>query len=208
MEKKRLGMAVDTMRCIGCQTCAMACKFENNLPKNVWWNQAKTIGGTHADTPSGQFPAVKMSFFTLSCQHCDNAPCAKVCPTGATSVRDDGIVFMDTSKCIGCRYCMVACPYEGVRNFNWDEPTYNVDHAVGAANIQEHHKGTVDKCSLCYHRVDVGLEPACVANCPARARVFGDLSDSNSEISQLVATREYYQLQPEQGTRPSVFFLK
>ena len=121
MAKQRLGMVIDTARCIGCQTCAMACKFENNLPRGVWWNKAKTIGGSHADTPSGQFPQVRMDFFTFSCQHCDNAPCAKVCPTGATHVREDGIVMMQIDRCIGCRYCMVACPYEGVRNFNRSE---------------------------------------------------------------------------------------
>lgn len=208
MAKQRLGMVIDTARCIGCQTCAMACKFENNLPRGVWWNKAKTIGGSHADTPSGQFPQVRMDFFTFSCQHCDNAPCAKVCPTGATHVREDGIVMMQTDRCIGCRYCMVACPYEGVRNFNWDEPTYDVSHAVGGTGIQEHRKGTVDKCSLCYHRVDAGLEQACVHDCPARARYFGDFADPDSEVSRLIATRDYYQLMPDQGTHPSVYFLK
>ncbi len=208
MSTTRYGLVVDTRRCIGCQTCAMACKFENNLPKSVWWNQAKTVGGEHADTPEGAYPNLKMSFFTFSCQHCDNAPCAKVCPVGATYKREDGIVMQDTERCIGCRYCIAACPYEGVRNYNWDEPAYSVSHAVGAKGVQQHHKGTVDKCSLCYHRVDEGLEPACVHDCPARARHFGDLNDPESEVSKLVATREHFQLLPEEGTHPGIYFLQ
>lgn len=206
--KKRLVMLVDIKRCIGCNTCAMACKVENNVPNGIWWNRVLTIGGDQMDTPAGDYPHLQMHYITLACQHCENPPCTKVCPVGATYKRpEDGIVMQDYDRCIGCRYCMVACPYTGVRQFNWQAPQYNVDFPVGGEGVPLHQKGTVEKCIFCVHRVDQGLQPACIAVCPARARYFGDLNDPDSEVSQILAQRSYFQLLPEKGTNPSVYFL-
>ena len=208
MANKHYVMLVDTKRCIGCHTCSVACKLENNLPDGNWWNRTLTAGGDDIDTPEGIFPHLQMGFFTLACQHCENPACVKVCPVGATW-KDEatGIVMQDPEKCIGCRYCMIACPYTGVREFNWEEPQYSTGFAVGAAEAPEHQKSTVEKCTFCMHRVVQGLEPACIGVCPGRARHFGDLNDPDSEVSQLLRTRSYFQLLEEKGTNPSVYFL-
>ena len=205
---KRYGMVIDTKRCIGGNTCAVACKVENNLPNNVWWNRAMTIGGTHPDTPAGEFPNLNMEFLTLSCQHCENPACVKVCPVGATyKDGDTGVVRQDYDKCIGCRMCMAACPYTGVRSFNWEEPQHVADFAFGDVDVPAHEKHTVEKCVFCWHRLAKGVEPACLEMCPGRARFFGDLNDPESEVSKRIASREYKQLLPEEGTKPSVYYL-
>ena len=120
---------------------------------------------------------------------------------------ETGVVSQDYDKCIGCRMCMAACPYTGVRSFNWDEPAYIADVALGDADIPAHQKHTVEKCTMCWHRIARGEEPACVAGCPAYARFWGDLDDPESEVSKLIASREYKQLLPEEGTKPSVYYL-
>lgn len=205
---KRLGIVIDTKRCIGCHTCAVACKGENNLPNNVWWNRVLTQGGDHPDTPSGVYPNLSMSDLVVACQHCENPACTKVCPVGATyKDSETGIVCQDYDKCIGCRMCMAACPYTGVRSFNWDEPAYVFDFRAGDIDAPIHQKHTVEKCAMCKHRVDRGEEPACINVCPGRARFWGDLDDPDSEVSQLIATRPYRQLLPEEGTKPSVYYL-
>jgi molybdopterin-containing oxidoreductase family iron-sulfur binding subunit len=208
MDKKRFGMVIDTKRCIGCHTCAMACKVENNLPDGNWWNRTLTVGGESMDTPSGEFPNVEMGFVTLACQHCENPACVKVCPVGAT-YKDEttGIVMQDYDQCLGCRYCMVACPYTGVRVFNWEEPKYAAGFSVGSADIPVHQKNVVEKCMFCSHRLAKGRLPACVEACPARARRFGDLNDPESEVSQLLRKRSHFQLLAEKGTHSSVYFL-
>jgi molybdopterin-containing oxidoreductase family iron-sulfur binding subunit len=149
-----------------------------------------------------------MSYITLSCQHCENPACTRVCPVGAT-YKDEkaGIVHQDYSMCIGCRMCMAACPYTGVRSFNWEEPQYAIDVRLGDADTPEHQKHTVEKCTLCAHRIARGEEPACVDVCPARARHFGDLDDPHSEVSKLIVSRAYKQLKLEEGTNPSVYYL-
>ncbi|MFV0453267.1 MAG: sulfate reduction electron transfer complex DsrMKJOP subunit DsrO [Propioniciclava sp.] len=208
MTTKRLGMVIDTQRCIGCHTCAIACKAENNLPDGVWWNRVLTVGGDEMDTPAGTFPNVTMSFLTLACQHCENPPCVKACPVGATYKREeDGIVVQDYDKCIGCRYCVAACPYTGVRQFNWESPEYYQDFAVGDRDVPAHQTGVVEKCTFCSHRLARGEEPACVEVCPARARAFGDLNDPESPVSELLRTRSHFTLLPEKETKPSVYFL-
>ncbi len=204
----RLGMAINTKDCIGCHTCALACKTENNLPIDIWWNQTRTVGGEEIDTPSGLFPNTTMSYLTVSCQHCENPACTKVCPVGATfKDSETGIVRQDADKCIGCRMCMAACPYTSVRSFNWEEPQYHVDVTLGGANAAVHQKHTVEKCTLCYHRTSQGGEPACVSVCPARARTFGDYDDPDSEVSRLIRECEFMQLLPSEGTNPSVYYL-
>lgn len=202
------GFAIDTHRCIGCHTCAVACRMENNLPKELWWNRILTNGGEIMDTPEGVFPNVKMSYLPVACQHCENPACVKVCPVGATyKDPETGVVRQDYDKCIGCRMCMAACPYTGVRTFNWDEPQYAIDFAIGGADVPAHQKHTVEKCTMCWHRLADGKEPACIRNCPERARTWGDLDDPDSEISQLVSSRDCMQLLPEEGTKPSVYYL-
>ena len=208
MAEERLGLVIDTKRCIGCHGCAIACKVENNVPDDIAWNRILTVGGESMDTPAGIFPNVTMSFLPLNCQHCDNPACVKVCPVGATyKDPDTGAVRQDYDKCIGCRMCMSACPYTGVRSFNWEEPKYSVDFSVGDADVPTHQKHVVEKCTMCWHRLAKGLEPACVEVCPGIARHFGDFNDPDSEVSQLIRDREYMQLLPEMGTNPSTYYL-
>lgn len=208
MSTRRLGMVIDTKRCVGCGTCAMMCKSENNEPDGVWWNRVLTDGGDHLATPSGIYPNLRMENLTISCQHCDNPACVKVCPVGATYKDvEKGIVRQDYDKCIGCRMCMAACPYTGVRSFNWEEPKYSIGIATGDADVPRHQKHVVEKCTLCWHRIAKGLEPACIEVCPGRARHFGDLNDPVSEVSQLLKDRSSIQLLPERGTNPSVYYL-
>ena len=202
------GMVIDLKRCIACHSCSMACRYENNLPKNIWWNRVLTDGGVRMDVPRGTFPNLTITQFPMACQHCANPACIKVCPVGATyKDAETGVVRQDYDRCIGCRMCMAACPYTGVRSFNWEEPSYYLDFSLGSTDVPKHQKHTVEKCTFCWHRVAKGKEPFCIRNCPERARFFGDLEDPNSEVSKLVATRQYMQLLPDLGTRPSVYYL-
>lgn len=208
MSGSRYGFAIDTIRCVGCHTCSIACKIKNNLPDDVIWNRVLTNGGASMDTASGTFPNLSKEYVTVACQHCENPACVKVCPVGATfKDPDTGAVRQDYDKCIGCRMCIAACPYTGVRSFNWDEPTHSIGFAVGDTDAPEHQKHTVEKCTMCWHRLARGEEPTCVEACLAKARHWGDLDDPNSEISKLIASREYKQLLPEEGTKPSVYYL-
>mgnify|MGYP001776055046 CR=1 FL=1 len=205
----RYGMVISAKRCIGCNTCATACKVANNLPNDIWWNRALTVGGDSPDTAAGTFGRDNsMSWLTVSCQHCENPACVKVCPVGATwKDPETGIVRQDYDKCIGCRMCMSACPYTGVRSFNWEEPKHHVDFATGDADAPAHQKHTVEKCTFCYQRTAQGEQPACMELCPARARFWGDLDDPESEVSRLLQSNPHEQLLPEMGTKPSVYYL-
>ena len=150
MAESKLVMLVDTKRCIACNSCAVACKVENNLPKDVWWNRVMTVGGPHLDAPSGTYPNLEMYNVTVACQHCENPACVKVCPVGATyKDPETGVVRQDYDKCIGCRMCMSACPYNGVRSFNWEEPVYHLDFATGDQDVAPHQKHVVEKCTFC-----------------------------------------------------------
>lgn len=198
------GMAIDLKRCIGCHTCAMACKAANNIPEGVWWNRVLTDGGETMDTPKGEYPNLSMQFMAVSCQHCENPACVKVCPVGATyKDPETGVVRQDYDKCIGCRMCMAACPYNA-RVFNWSEPVRDPDFNYGDRDVPVRGKGVVEKCTLCKERTDRGDEPMCVKCCLAKARVFGDLDDPESEISRVIRERNATVLLPEQGTRPQV----
>ena len=202
------GMVIDTKRCVGCNACTVACKMANNVPQDIFWTRALTDGGDMMDTPAGEIPDISMRYNTVSCQHCENPACAKVCPVGATyKDPETGVVRQDYDKCIGCRMCMSACPYTGVRSFNWEEPRYPMDFALGDADAPKHQKHVVEKCIFCYQRLARGETPACMDLCPARARHFGDLDDPNSEVSQLIKERSYEQLLPSEGTKPSVYYL-
>ncbi len=165
--------------CIGCHACTVACKTEHRVPLGVNRTWVKYV-------EQGTWPATKRSFSVLRCNHCTNAPCVKICPTSALHKRDDGIVDFDTRRCIGCKSCMQACPYDAL----YIDP----------------HDYTAQKCNYCAHRVDVGLLPACVVVCPEQAIVAGDLDDSSTRISRLVAAGGLTVRAPEQGTGPNVFY--
>ena len=146
----RRTLVIDLNKCSGCDSCTVACKYENNVKLGSYWNRVLAVG------PTGEYPNIEMYWMPMQCQQCENSPCVKVCPTGA-SYRDpeNNVVMVNKEKCIGCQYCMYACPY-GVRQFNEDE-------------------GVVEKCTLCEQRISQGELPQCVAQCGARARFFGDL---------------------------------
>ena len=207
MKKKRYIMLIDMKRCIGCHTCSVACKQANNLPQDVWWNSALTYGGPAMDTPHGTFPNLEMQYLTLNCQHCDKPACVAACPTGATYRRPDGIVMQNYDACLGCRLCILSCPYNGVRSHNEFSPRYDLDFPVGDAFVKPQQAGVVSKCHFCYQRVDQGLTPACVEVCPAKARFFGDASAPASDVAQLLKTRKTTQLLVDKKTEPSVYLL-
>lgn len=205
----RYGMVIDLKGCIGCQTCAVACKTAHNLPVGLWRNRVLTEGGESIDMAGGEFPNNHLNWRPITCQHCAEPACVEVCPAGATTKDETtGIVHQDTSKCIGCKSCIAACPYEGVRQYIEEEPAYHIDVKLGFADEPEHLKGTVEKCTFCDTRVDAGEVPACMEYCIGHARFWGDLDDPESEVSQLLSEREYKQLLPDEGTGPSVFYLE
>lgn len=179
----RWGMLIDTRRCIGCQACTIGCSMENALPIG----QFRTTVATYAVTSGSGHAAVSM--VPRTCNHCDEPPCIPVCPVGATFKRADGTVLVDGDKCVGCAYCVQACPYE--------------------ARFINHDTGKADKCTFCSHRVDAGLLPACVETCVGGARVFGDLNDPASEISRRIqaAAGRTSVLKPEVGSKPNVFYI-
>lgn len=208
-ESKRYGFVLDTWFCVGCGSCAIACKIENNVPDGVRWNRVMNAGGENPNTPSGVYPNLARGYYTLSCQHCEKPLCVASCPTGAsTKDPETGIVSINYDECIGCQTCIQACPYEGVRTFVDGEPAYSVGMEIGDKDVQKHSATTVEKCTMCEHRVARGEQPACVTACKYYARHWGDLNDPNSEVSQLLLTREHYQLETEDDTEPNVFFLE
>lgn len=199
----KLGIAINKTRCIGCQTCAHACKMQNNVPSGMRWNRVLTEGCDVEDGALGEFPNLSRGYLPVACQHCENPACLRVCPTGATYKDDKGRVEIDYEKCIGCRMCMAACPYNA-RVFNWNEPVRDPDFNYGDKDVPVRGKGVVEKCTLCKERTDRGDEPMCVKCCLAKARIFGDLDDPESEVSRVVRERNATALLPEQGTRPQV----
>lgn len=201
----KLGMTIDLKRCMGCHTCALACKMQNNVPMGMLWNRILTDGGENVDSARGEFPHLSKSWLPLACQHCENAPCVKVCPVGATYRDQDGRILVHYDRCIGCRYCMAACPYNA-RVFNWQAPVREPGFSYGDAPARP--KGVVEKCSLCVERTSKGKEPACVEVCPAKARIFGDLDDPNSAVAKAVRTRGGQQLLAEKGSKPQVYYLR
>ncbi len=174
------GFAIDQRKCIGCHACTVACKAENEVPVGQFRTWVKY-------TDKGTFPDVKRHFTVLRCNHCDDAPCVTICPVNALKKRPDAIVDLDRDACIGCRACMQACPYDALY---LNEDT-----------------GTAEKCHYCAHRTERGLEPACVVVCPERAIIPGDLSDPESEISQLIQLQPTSRRKVEKGTKPRVYYV-
>uniref|UniRef100_A0A7C5RSB4 4Fe-4S dicluster domain-containing protein n=1 Tax=Thermomicrobium roseum TaxID=500 RepID=A0A7C5RSB4_THERO len=224
----RYAMVIDLDRCTGCRACMMACKVENNTPEANFWMYVFRF-------EEGQYPNTHIWFMPRPCMHCDNPPCAKVCPVGARYKRLDGLVATDWDRCIGCRYCEVACPY-GVNYFNWKKPSKNyyldwqdedVQKVTGGAvppyrnpdldqpyGVERRRTagggrlmGVIEKCTFCVHRVERGQQPACVQNCPLFALHFGDLDDPNSTVSQLLRRKPSFRLLEELGTEPRVYYV-
>lgn len=177
---KSYGFVIDNRMCIGCHACSTACKSENEVPLGVYRTWVKT-------TETGQFPDTQRHFQVTRCNHCDNPPCVRICPTEAMYQRSDGIVEFDSDACIGCKACMQACPYDAI----------HIDPVTK----------TAAKCHFCSHRTEIGLEPACVVVCPEHAIISGDMNDPNSEISRVLAKNKTTVRKPEQGTSPKVFYI-
>ncbi|WP_124060291.1 4Fe-4S dicluster domain-containing protein [Gordonibacter sp. Marseille-P4307] len=201
----KLAIAVNVDRCVGCHTCSISCKMSNNVPDGMLWNRVLTENSEVIDGAVGVYPALSRDYLPLACQHCENPACQKVCPTGATYKDDKGRVEIDYDKCIGCRMCMAACPYNA-RVFNWTEPVRSAGASYGEADVPVRPKGVMEKCTLCHERTDRGDAPMCVACCPARARVYGDLDDPNSDISKIAREKNVRILLEEMGTSPQVFY--
>lgn len=196
-------MGLDISKCIGCGRCAAACKLENDVPKEPFffrtWVERYRIfenGDVAVDSPNGSIDGfdnlpsknkLLRSFFVPKiCNHCENPPCVQVCPVGATFKSEDGVVLVDTDYCIGCRYCIQACPY--------------------GARYLHPEKRTADKCTFCYHRIVQGKLPACVEACPTQARVFGELNKKASPLGRFLRMNKIGILKPSLNTEPKVFY--
>lgn len=195
------GYAVDTTKCIGCNACMRACRLENNVPRGAYrtWVERYRIdaqGRVSIDVAADEKhvfqplegDVVKAFFVPKLCNHCDRSVCTQVCPVGASFQTKDGVVLVDKKRCIGCGYCVQACPYS-TRYIN---------------PVGDH---IADKCTLCYHRITRGLLPACVQACPRDARIFGDLKDPKSRLNTILKQRRYRLLRPELGTHPKSFYI-
>ncbi len=222
----RWGMVIDLDRCTGCQACVTACQVENNVPPPTAEGAAQGRSIRWMDLVphvEGEYPRVKAALLPRPCMHCDNPPCIKVCPVGATTKGEDGIVIQVYARCIGCRYCTNACPYT-LRYFNWYEPAW--PDALGLAvnpDVSVRPKGVVEKCTFCHHRLQKARDrasaegrdleageyvPACVEACPTRAMTFGDLDDPTSEAALQSRSPRVFRLLEELGTEPKVFYLR
>jgi Fe-S-cluster-containing dehydrogenase component len=209
---KNWGMAIDMSKCKdGCNDCITACHLIHNVPqindpknevKWIWTEKYKNAFPYHNHDFVNE--ETKNRDFLLMCNHCENPSCVRVCPTKATFKRKDGIVMMDYHRCIGCRYCMAACPY-GARSFNFRDPRPYIEEINKEYPTRT--KGVVEKCNFCDHRLAEGLLPACVEACKEGVFVFGDLDDPNSDIRKLLGERYNIQRKTKLGTRPKVYYI-
>lgn len=224
----RWGMVIDLDKCFACQSCTAACRMENNTPvagidqsqagRAILWNEVLPF-------VEGEYPNVVETLIPRPCMHCDDPACVKVCPVQATYKNEEGVVLVDYNRCIGCRFCTVACPYQ-VRYFNWFKPEWPAalkTHLNPDPEVAPRPKGVVEKCTFCSQRLRKAREaaaaegrtfnatdyiPACVETCTGHARYFGDLDDPASLVSQLAASPRAFRLQEEMGTNPKVYYLK
>jgi molybdopterin-containing oxidoreductase family iron-sulfur binding subunit len=225
-KKPRWGMAIDLDRCTACQACSVACQTENNIPPPTLETAATGRSIRWMDMvpyDEGEYPNVKLRLLPRPCLQCDNPPCIKVCPVGATGIGEDGIVSQVYARCIGCRYCTTACPYT-VRSFNWYEPGWPGDMGLALnPDVSVRPKGVVEKCTFCNHRLQKARDqaraenremrqdeyvPACVESCPAKAMTFGNLEDPHSQVAQLSRSPRTFRLLEDLGTEPKVFYLR
>ena len=177
--RHKYAMYIDARSCLHCDACQVACKAENNVPVGSGRNWVR-------EKARGIYPRVSVQMEPGQCMQCTNAPCVRVCPTGASYIDAHGIVQVNADDCIGCRYCMEACPYD--------------------ARYFHEESGTVDKCNFCVHRVSQGMEPACVVTCPTKVRVFGDLLDPRSELTEILSTHRTEFRKEEAGTSPNIYY--
>jgi len=227
MRERKWGMVIDTRKCIGCSSCTVGCVMENKLPPGVVYRPV-------IDMEVGEYPNVTRKFLPRPCMQCENPPCVPVCPVRATWKREDGIIEIDYNACIGCRYCLTACPYQA-RTFdfgeNWTDPAGARDEGalLGRAGGEyerqpnfEYDKawlrgengalprspvGNARKCHFCAHRLQAGMLPMCVSTCIGRATFFGDLNDPHSLVSEMIARNNTVRLKEELGTEPKVYYL-
>jgi molybdopterin-containing oxidoreductase family iron-sulfur binding subunit len=219
-KRNKFALVIDVGACIGCRTCMWACKKENNIPDTIspFWIEVFELksdvdvtghpslqdlkeGATTSYTES---PREGRWYLPVQCYHCDNPPCVKVCPTGATFKDKDGLVLMNYDRCIGCRLCVVACPYSA-RRFNWFKPEVPPEEVNPLVPVRP--LGVVEKCTFCVHRVRKGKLPRCVEVCPVRARHFGNLNDPESEVSRILRANLSFQLLEEVNTSPNIWYI-
>ncbi|OGA48389.1 MAG: 4Fe-4S ferredoxin [Betaproteobacteria bacterium RIFCSPLOWO2_12_FULL_63_13] len=198
----RWGVAVDLKRCVGCQSCTVACKAQNGTPPGIFWTRV-------IEKEEGSYPFAYTVFMPLRCNHCSEPPCVPVCPTGASYQREtDNVVLVDQDQCVGCHACVVACPYEArfiatsAQGYYGKNPT-----PYEQVSYRKWQVGTAQKCTLCVDRLDAGLQPVCIDTCPTRALSIGDLNDAHSEISKLIAKRPRFRPSVELGADPNVYYL-
>ena len=175
----RYAMAVDTKKCVGCSDCVVACQNENYVPNGYCRDWI-------VENVKGTYPNARVVLRSERCNHCENSPCVRCCPTGASHYAEGGIVLVTEDKCIGCGACIQSCPYDA---------------------RYSHPDGYVDKCTFCHHRIEEGDNPACVDVCPTKCLHFGDIDDPESEISKVLRNRKSKVLAEEAGTKPHVYFL-
>lgn len=200
----RYGMVIDLHKCVGCNSCTAACKQANATPPGIFWSKVLNY-------ETGEYPQARLRFLPMLCMHCQEAPCLEACPTGATYRGEGGLVLVNDDLCIGCRYCMMACPYEA-RSYNYKAPK-GYFPGCGLTEFEQvgyksHPKSAIEKCNFCAPRLREGKKPVCVVTCPAEARIFGDLDDPESQVAKLVASGLARARLEEQGTRPSVYYIE
>jgi len=218
LEGVLFGYALDLSRCIGCRRCVYGCVEENNQSRNpqTHWitvlemdkEEGVNLENSNAYYDHETVPAPGKFYMPVACQHCENPPCVKVCPVGATWKEKDGIVVIDYNWCIGCRNCIAACPY-GARRFNWGTPHIPADELNPVTEYlgnRPRQRGVVEKCSWCIQRTRKGLYPKCVEVCPVGARKFGNLLDPDSEIRYIIENKRVYILKEELNTQPKFFY--
>ena len=212
----RWGMVIDLKKCIGCYSCVIGCKQAHGLPPNMFWNRVLT-----AET--GEYPQVIRHLYPVLCNHCKDAPCVKACPSRAASRRTDGIVITDPDQCVGCGYCVIACPYQQRTLYEAGKEEYFPGQGLTklermSRQLHPLQPGTAVKCNFCVERIDKGIckglkpgvdreaTPVCVNNCPPKARIFGDLDNPESSLVILIRKRRGTQLNADLGTDPSVYY--